>query len=212
MAEDRDPVRVLIVDDHPLMRTGLAAVLAQQARLTVVGEAGDGAEAIEAHERLRPDVTLMDVQMPGLDGIEATQAILAAHPQARILMLTTYQGDVRAMRALKAGARGYMLKSAIRKELVEAIHAVHDGQRHIPPDVAAELALHALDPVLSPRELEVLRAAAGGSANKTIADQLRLSEETVKTHMKNVLAKLSARDRTQAVVIALRRGLIQLGS
>lgn len=204
------PIRVLVADDHPLLREGIAAVLAAHPGLQLAGEAGDGVQAVEQFRRLRPDVTLMDVQMPAQSGIEATQAIRAEFPAARIVMLTTYRGDMQALRAIKAGASGYLLKSMLRKELIQTIRSVHAGQRCLPPEIAAELARHVTDDAPSPREVEILRWVAGGNANREIAARLMISEETVKSHMKNLLAKLGARDRTHAVTIALKRGIIEI--
>jgi two-component system, NarL family, response regulator len=210
MSADRAPIRVLLVDDHLLLREGVAALLANQADLKLVGEAANGREAIDQYRRHRPDVTLMDLQMPKMNGVEAMNAICDEFPDARIIVLTTYLGDVLVLRALKAGARAYLLKSLLRKELLETIRLVHAGQKRIAPAVAAELAEHATDDALSPREVEVLRLIADGNANKAIASQLAITEETVKGHVKNILAKLAANDRTHAVTIGLRRGIIDL--
>ncbi|MBM0108542.1 response regulator transcription factor [Steroidobacter sp. S1-65] len=201
-------IRVLVVDDHPLMRDGIVSMIDSEPDMTVVAQASNGLEAIECFERHRPDVTLMDLQMAKMDGVTAIEAICRAHPGARILVLTTYKGDVQALRALNAGASGYLLKSMIRKELVDALRKAPLGRRQIVPEVAAEIGLHALDEPLSSREIEVLRQVSAGRANKQVAAQLDLSEETVKTHMRNILAKLKARDRTHAVMIALDRGII----
>ena len=203
-------IRILAVDDHPLLRGGVAALIADQSDMTLAGEASNGRDAIEEFRRLKPDITLMDVQLPGMDGIDAILAIRAEFPAARIIVLTTYKGDVQVLRALKAGARAYLLKGLLRKELLETIRAVHGGQKRIPPEVAAELAEHALEGTLTSREIDVLRLIAGGSANKLVADQLSISEETVKGHVKNILGKLGANDRTHAVTIALKRGIIEL--
>ena len=205
-----EPIRVLVVDDHPLLRGGIAAVLASEPGFVLVAEAGSGREAIEAFRQHRPDVTLMDVQMAGMDGISATEAIRAECPDARILMLTTYGGDGHAVRALKAGASGYLLKNMIRKDLPDAIRAVHAGRRRIPEEVAEVLASHFTDDALSPRELEVLQRIAKGNSNRRVASQLSISEDTVKTHMKNIMSKLGASDRTHAVMIALKRGIIEM--
>jgi DNA-binding NarL/FixJ family response regulator len=198
------------VDDHPLLREGVAVLVASQSDMKVVGEASDGREAIEEFRKRRPDITLMDLQMPEMKGIDAIIAIRAEFPEARIIVLTTYRGDVQVLRALKAGARGYLLKGLLRKELLETIRAVHAGLKRIPPELAAELADHAADEALSAREIDVLRLIAGGNANKVIAAQLSITEETVKGHVKNILAKLSANDRTHAVTIGLKRGIIEL--
>jgi DNA-binding NarL/FixJ family response regulator len=203
-------IRILTVDDHPMLREGIAALLASQSDMSLIGEASTGREALELYRKHRPDLTLMDLQMPDMDGIEATIAICSEFPGARIIVLTTYTGDVQVLRALKAGARAYLLKSLLRKELLETIRAVHAGQKRIPPAVASELAEHAIDETLTLREIDVLRLIAGGNANKLIADQLSITEETVKGHVKNILSKLGANDRTHAVTIALKRGIIEL--
>lgn len=204
------PIRILIVDDHPLLREGVAAVLALRSDMTLVGEAVNGADAIEKFKALRPDVTLMDIQMPGIDGIEAIVAIRALQADARIIVLTTYKGDVQALRALKAGASGYLLKNMLRKDLLETITAVHAGRRYVPAEVAGQIAEHTVDDALSSRETEILRLVADGNSNRDAAIRLGITEETVKAHMKNILAKLGARDRTHATTIALRRGFIDL--
>jgi DNA-binding NarL/FixJ family response regulator len=204
------PIRVLAVDDHPLLREGIGALLAAQPDMKLVAEASNGREAIEQYRIHRPDVTLMDLQMPEMDGVDAMIAICGEFPGARIIVLTTYTGDVQVLRALKAGARGYLLKNLLRKELLDTIRRVHAGQKRIPPDVATGLAEHATDDALSAREIEVLRLVSGGNANKEIAAQLSITEETVKGHIKNILAKLSANDRTHAVTIGLKRGIIDL--
>lgn len=202
------PIRVLTVDDHPLLREGIAAVVHGQPDMVIAGEASTGVEAVAQYRTLRPDVTLMDVQMPELNGIEAIRAIRAEFPDARIIVLTTYEGDALASRAIKAGAAGYLLKGMLRKELLETIRAVHGGRRRIPEAIAVELAQHHADDVLTAREIEVLQRVAAGQANKAVADALAISEETVKTHMKSIMAKLAANDRTHAVTIALRRGIL----
>lgn len=203
-------IKVMVVDDHQLLREGVAAVLDPQDDIVLVGEASNGREAIEGFRRWRPDVTLMDLQMPDMGGLEAIAAIMAEYPQARIIILTTYSGDVQAMRALKAGALGYLLKSSLRRELISTIHDVHQGRRYLQPEIASAIALGALDDALSPREIEVLQLAASGNSNKRIAHALNLSEETVKTHMKSILSKLRATDRTHAVAVAAKRGIITL--
>jgi DNA-binding NarL/FixJ family response regulator len=204
------PIRVLAVDDHVLLREGIATLLAGQPDMKLVGQASSGREAIEQYRILRPDVTLMDLQMPEMNGVDAMIAICGEFPTARIVVLTTYTGDVQVLRALKAGARGYLLKSLLRKELLETIRAVNAGQKRIPPEVASQIAEHATDEALSLRETQVLRLVAGGNANKEIAAKLSITEETVKGHIKNILAKLRANDRTHAVTIGLKRGIIDL--
>lgn len=203
-------IGVLIVDDHPLLREGLVAVIEGEPDMTVVAEASDGRQAVDCFRQHRPDVTLMDLQMPEMDGVAATLAIRAEWPAARIVMLTTYRGDVKALRALKAGACGYLLKSMVRTNLLDAIRAVHTGLRYIPHEVAAELAAHVTDEGLSAREIEVLGRIAAGSSNKVIAAQLALSEDTIKSHVRNIMSKLSAKDRTHAVTVALKRGIIDV--
>ncbi|MBI3896213.1 MAG: response regulator transcription factor [Acidobacteria bacterium] len=210
MSVEPNPIRILTVDDHPLLREGIAVLVSSQSDMKVVGEASNGRDALEQFRKHRPDVTLMDLQMPEMKGIDAIIAIRGQFPEARIIVLTTYTGDVQILRALKAGARAYLLKSALRKELLETIRAVHAGQKRIPPEVAVQLADYAGEETLSPREIEILQLIAGGNANKEIAAQLSITEETVKGHVKNILAKLSANDRTHAVTIALKRGIIQL--
>ncbi|MGH6643855.1 MAG: response regulator transcription factor [Bradyrhizobium sp.] len=206
-----DPkIRVLVVDDHPVLRDGVAAILGNQADMTMVGEARDGGEAVERFRALLPDVTLMDLQMPGMNGVAAITAIRAEHPGARIIVLTTYAGDVQAVRALKAGAAGYLLKSSLRSELIDAIRNVHRGQRHVHRDVADEIALHVVDETLTEREIAILRLVSIGKANKQVAAELGLSEETVKGHLKNIFLKLDVADRTHAVTVAARRGIIEL--
>lgn len=207
---DSSPIRILVVDDHPLLREGVALILEDRADMMVVGEARDGAEAVARFRELRPDVTLMDLQMPGMNGLDAILAIRAEFPDARILVLTTYAGDVQAVRALKAGATGYLLKSSLRTEMLDAIQNVHRGRRHVHGEVAAEIARHVADDSLSEREVSVLRLVAVGKANKEIAHALSLSEETVKAHLKNIFAKLDVADRTHAVTVAARRGIIEL--
>lgn len=201
-------IRILTVDDHPILRSGIAAVLQGEDDIEVVAEANDGKEAVEAFRTHRPDVTLMDLQMPVMNGIEAIIAIRGEFPDARMIVLTTYQGDVQALRALKAGALGYLLKQMLRSDLADAIRTVHAGKRRIPVEIANELADHATDEPLSERELEVLRKVAMGSSNKIIAADLNVSESTIKSHLKNILSKLGANDRTHAVTIATRRGFI----
>lgn len=201
-------IKVLTVDDHPLLREGIAAVIQGEPDMLVVGEAASGHEAMEAFDRLRPDVTLMDLQMPDLNGIAAIVTIRREHPQARIIVLTTFEGDVLARRAFKAGAAGYILKNMIRKELLDAIRMVHSGRRYIPQKIAEELAEHFAEDELSEREIEVLREVAAGKSNKMIAANLSLSEATIKAHMKHIMFKLAASDRTHAVGIANARGYL----
>lgn len=201
-------IKVMVVDDHPLMRVGIASVIQDEPDMVVVAEAASGSAALQAYQTFLPDITLMDLQMPGMDGLEATVAIRKQWPDARIVILTTHRGDVQILRTLQAGASGYLLKSMIRSDLLAAIRSVHAGDRRIPAEVAAELAAHVTDDLLSSRELEVLRCVAAGNTNRVIAAMLQVSEETVKSHVKNVMSKLSARDRTHAVLIALKRGII----
>lgn len=203
-------IRILTVDDHPLLRDGIAAVFSGQEDMTLVGQASDGREAIESFRQLRPDVTLMDLRMPDMSGIEAIAAIRAEFPHARIIVLTTYAGDAQAAAALKAGAAGYLLKNMVRKELIDTIRAVHAGKRRIPPEIATEIAEHVADDALTNREIQVLQRVAAGKSNKLIAVELAISEGTVKTHMKSILPKLDASDRTHAVMIALKRGILDL--
>jgi DNA-binding NarL/FixJ family response regulator len=203
-------IRVLCVDDHPLLREGIAALIGNQNDMELVAEACDGHEALQQFRKFRPDITLMDLQMPEMGGIDAMSVIRGEFPEARIIVLTTHAGDVQVVRALKAGARAYLLKGMLRKELLETIRAVHAGQRRVSSEVAAEIAEHATDDALTPREIEVLRLVAKGNANKEIGAQLSLTEDTVKSHVKSILAKLGANDRTHAVTIGLRRGIIDL--
>lgn len=203
-------IRLMIVDDHPLLRAGIVAVIQSEPDMALVAEGSNGREAVSLFRTHRPDVTLMDQQMPDMDGISATAAIRTEWSDARVIILTTYRGDALALRALKAGASGYMLKSMIRTDLLEAIRAVNSGRRHIPREIATELAQHVTDEQLSPRELEVLNKVAAGNSNRRIAAQLMVSEDTVKAHMKSIMSKLGANDRTHAVTIALRRGIIDV--
>jgi DNA-binding NarL/FixJ family response regulator len=203
-------IRILTVDDHPILRKGLTALVNAEPDLKLVAEAANGKEAIEAFRSQRPDVTLMDLQMPGLDGIQAIEAIRAEFPDARIIVLTTYSGDTQVVHALKAGARAYVLKGHVLDELLDTIRAVHAGKKRIPPDVAAELADHATDDALTEREIDVLRLIAAGNGNKQIADVLSISEATVKSRVTNILSKLGANDRAHAVTIGMKRGIIEL--
>lgn len=212
MDSDARQIRIMVVDDHPLLREGIAAVIGAQPDMQLVAEATDGVDALEQFRQQRPDVTLMDLQMPRMNGIDAIGAIRAEFPAARVIVLTTYSGDVQALRALKAGAVGFMLKNMLRKELIDTIRIVHAGGRRVPPQIASEIAEHVASDALSARELEVLRQVANGEANKRIAATLQISEDTVKAHMKSILAKLGANDRTHAVTIAHRRGIIDVGS
>jgi DNA-binding NarL/FixJ family response regulator len=203
-------IRILTVDDHPLMREGTAAMIRSQADMLLVAEAGNGAEALQRFREHQPDVTLMDIRLPDRSGIDTVIAIRSEFTEARILMLTTFEGDVEIQRSLQAGARGYMLKSMPPSELLAGIRDVHAGKKRIPPEVAAHLAEHMGEEALTARELEVLQQVAGGNRNKDIAGRLFISEETVKVHIKHIMEKLDAKDRTGAVAIALRRGIIQL--
>jgi DNA-binding NarL/FixJ family response regulator len=205
-----DTIRILVADDHPMLREGVRAVVETQPDLAIVAEAESGEAAIAMFERHRPDVVLMDLQMPGMGGVAAIEALRASFPDARILVLTTYSGDAQAMQAIRAGAAGYLLKSAMRKELLDTIRSVHFGGRHLTAEVAAGIALHAAEDALSTREVEVLTLAAGGNSNKRIGSSLGLSEDTIKGYMKVIYSKLGASDRTHAVTIAARRGMITL--
>jgi len=205
-----DPITVMVVDDHPLLREGIAGVIVGQPDLCLVAEATNGHEALAKFREYKPAITLMDVRMPDYNGIDVMSMIRREFSDARVVILTTYRGDVQALRAIKAGASGYLLKSSLRKDLLDTIRAVHTGQRCIPPEIAAELAQHAGDNALSEREISVLRLVATGNSNKRIARLLSISEETVKAHMRNVLSKLGANDRTHAVTIALNRGIMEV--
>ncbi len=203
-------IRILAVDDHPLLREGIAALISGQDDMTLAGEASTGAEAIHQFRSVRPDITLLDIQMPGMSGIDALSAIRHEFPEARIIILTTYGGDVLAQRALKAGALAYVLKGAVRRELLDTIRAVHLGHRRIPAEVASMLAAHRGDEGLSQREVEVLALVASGNSNREIGMRLAITEETIKAHMKRIAAKLGANDRTHAVTLALGRGILSI--
>jgi len=210
MTTRTDTIRILAVDDHALLRGGIAALISTQGDMTIVGEATNGRDAVQQYRALRPDVALMDIQMPGMDGIQALIAIRGEFPDARVIVLTTYDGDVQAMRALKAGAQAYLLKSLLEKDLLTTIRDVHAGHKRIEPAVATRLADHVTDDALSAREIEVLRLIADGNSNKIVASKLDISEDTVKGHVKSILSKLGANDRTHAVTIGLKRGIIAL--
>jgi DNA-binding NarL/FixJ family response regulator len=210
MSSDTPVVRILAVDDHPLLREGIAALIRNEPDMELVAEASNGREAIEQFRKVQPDVTLMDVQMPDMSGIDALIAIREEAPKAKIIVLTTYGGDALAMRAMKAGAQAYVLKGLVRKDLLETIRAVNRGQKRIHPDVAVELAQHSGESTLTAREIEVLSLVAAGNSNKRIAASLNITEDTAKGHLKSILAKLGASDRTRAVTLALKRGIIEL--
>ena len=210
MSTAPSPIRIMAVDDHPLLRQGVAALIKTQQDMELVAEACDGEEAIAQFRRHRPDVTLMDIQMPNMNGTESISRIRQEFPDAKILVLSTYSGDVQVLHAIKAGARGYLLKGNVRTELLEAIRTVQAGRKRIPPEIAAELADHAADDQLSSREIDVVRLIGEGNANKQIADKLSIGETTVKNHISNILSKLGANDRAHAVTIALQRGIIEL--
>lgn len=203
-------IRILAVDDHPLLREGIAAIVETQPDLDLIGSAENGLEAVDQYRSLRPDIVLMDLQMPEMDGIEAIEEIRREAPKAKIIVLTTYDGDAQAFSALKAGAAAYLLKSSLRRELLDTIRAVQAGRRHVPPEIAQQIALHAADDPLSQRELSVLSLVANGKANKEIAWELAISEETVKAHMKSIFSKLDVADRTHAVTAAIKRGMIRV--
>ncbi len=204
------PIRVLTVDDHHLVRDGIAMVLEAQPDMRLIGQASNGREAIALFRELRPDVTLMDLRMPDMSGLETIATIRAEFPDARIVVLTTYSGDVQAAAALKAGASGYLLKSLVRRELLETIRAVHRGKRRVPAEIASEIAEHVADDALTQREVDILKRVAAGWSNKQVAAQLEISDGTVKSHMKSILEKLGARDRTHAVMIAIKRGIFDV--
>jgi DNA-binding NarL/FixJ family response regulator len=210
MQSSHNPIRILLADDHPLLRDGVSGLIADQPDMKLVAEASNGREAIDQFRKYHPDITLLDLQMPEINGIDAILAMRSDYPDARIIVLTTYTGDAQVLRSLKAGAQAYLLKSALRRELLETIRAVHAGHRRIPPEVATQLAEHAVDEQLTSREIEVLRLIAAGNANKLVASELSITEETVKGHVKNILSKLGANDRTHAVTIAIKRGIIEI--
>jgi DNA-binding NarL/FixJ family response regulator len=210
MTLDIAAIRVLVADDHAALRDGIAAIVSNEPDITIAGEAANGEEAIAAFRTLRPDIMLLDLQMPVLGGLEVIKAVRAEFSEARIVVLTTYEGDVQALRALKAGASGYLLKTSLRKELLEAIRIVHTGRRYVLAEVAQEIAIHAAEDPLTTREVEILGMVAEGNANKVIARRLSLSEDTVKAHLRAIYSKLDVNDRTQAVTVALRRGIIAL--
>ena len=209
MSAEPGRIRILVVDDHPVLRQGVAALVGGQADMSLVAEASNGREAIQQFRAHRPDVTLMDLQMPEMNGLDAIIAIRGEFPEARIIVLTTYVGDVQVLRALKAGARGYLLKNSLHKELLETIRAIHAGKKSLSAEASYQLAEHATDDALTPAEIRVLRLIAEGNANKEIAAQLSISEETVKGQVRNILSKLGANDRTHAAMIGLKRGIIE---
>jgi DNA-binding NarL/FixJ family response regulator len=210
MTDETPLIRILSVDDHPLLRSGIGALIATQPDMQLVAEAANGKEAVQLYREFRPDVTLMDLQMPDMSGLDAIIAIKSEDPSARVIVLTTYSGDVLAQRALKAGAQAYVLKSLVRTEILDTIRLVYAGEKRIQADVAADMARHTADAALTSREIQVLQLVGSGYANKAISAKLDINEETTKTHIKNILAKLGARDRTHAVSLGLKRGIISL--
>lgn len=203
-------IRILVVDDHPMLRGGVAAMVATESDMELAGEAADGIDAVAAFEQLRPDIVLLDLQMPRMNGLEVLGALRRLDPMSRIIVLTTYDGDVQALRALKAGASGYLLKTSLRKELIDAIRAVHAGRRYILAEVAHEIALHATEDSLSQREINILEQVAKGQSNKAVARAFNLSEDTIKAHLRSIFSKLDVGDRTEAVTVALKRGILTL--
>ena len=210
MNEDSKQIRILAVDDHPILRQGIAGLIADESDMALVAEAANGREAIQQFRAHRPDITLMDLQMPEMSGLDAMIAIRGEFPDARIIVLTTYTGDVQAMRALKAGARAYLLKNSLHKELLDTIRAVHAGRKTMSPEISFDLAEHAAEENLSPLEVRILRLIAEGNSNKEIAARLSASEDSVKGHVRNILSKLGANDRTHAAMIGIKRGIIEL--
>jgi DNA-binding NarL/FixJ family response regulator len=210
MNKDSKKIRILAVDDHPILRQGIAALIADESDMTLVAEAANGREAIQQFRAHRPDVTLMDLQMPEMNGLDAMLAIRGEFPEARIIVLTTYAGDVQARRALQAGARAYLLKNSLHKELLDTIRAVNAGRKNLSPEVSFELAEHAAEDTLSPLEVRVLRLIADGNSNKEIAALLSVTEDSVKGHVRNILSKLGANDRTHAAMIGIKRGIIEV--
>jgi DNA-binding NarL/FixJ family response regulator len=210
MSAEAGPIRILSVDDHPLLRQGIAALVAGQSDMSVVAEASNGREAIQQFRAHHPDVTLMDLQMPEMGGLDALNAIRGEFPEAKIIVLTTYAGDVQVLRAMKAGARAYLLKNSLHKELLDAIRAVHGGKRSLSPEASYQIAEHSTDDALTPAEIRVLRLIGEGNANKEIAAQLSVSEETVKGQVRNILSKLGANDRAHAAIIGVKRGIIEV--
>ena len=210
MSDEASPIRILVVDDHPVVRAGVETLVAAHSDMSVIAQAANGREAIQQFRTHHPDVTLMDIQMPEMGGLDALIGIRNESPGARIIMLTTYAGDAQVMRAIKAGAQGYLLKSALSRELLDTIRAVHAGKKALSAEASYEVAEHAADDALTPAEIRVLQLIAKGNANKEIAEQLSISEETVKGQVRNILSKLGAKDRTQAAMIGLKRGIIGL--